>query len=82
MDLFPSLGEGVKTSTLLGPLERTNLSHWKRANGEGVLPPHLRTEPDPVSETLCFLVSRIPDDGQSTVILSVIHHRQNPLKAT
>jgi hypothetical protein len=33
----------------------------------GVLfpPPfYLRTEPDPVSETSCFLVSRIPDDGK------------------
>jgi hypothetical protein len=28
-------------------------------------PPHLRTETDPISETLCFLVSRILDDGQS-----------------
>jgi hypothetical protein len=29
------------------------------------LPPHLKTDTDPVSETLRFLVSRIPDDGQS-----------------
>jgi hypothetical protein len=27
-------------------------------------PTHLRTEIEPVSETLCFTVSRIPDDGQ------------------
>jgi hypothetical protein len=27
-------------------------------------PFHLRTETDPVSETSCFLVSRIPDDGK------------------
>jgi hypothetical protein len=26
--------------------------------------PHLRTETDPVSETLYFLVYRIPDDGK------------------
>jgi hypothetical protein len=26
------------------------------------LSPHLGTETDPVSETLCFLLSRIPDD--------------------
>jgi hypothetical protein len=26
---------------------------------------HLRTETDPVSETLCLLVFRIPDGGQS-----------------
>jgi hypothetical protein len=45
----------------------------KRPNWVGVFPPHLRTETDLVSETLCFLVSRIPDDGQSkkTVILSI-----------
>jgi hypothetical protein len=28
-------------------------------------PPHQRTETDPVSTTLCFLVFRIPNDGQS-----------------
>jgi hypothetical protein len=34
--------------------------------GVGVgAPLHLWTETDPVSETLCFLVYRIPDDGQS-----------------
>jgi hypothetical protein len=41
----------------------------------------LRTEIHPVSETLCFPVFRILDDGQSPenpVILSVIHHRQGP----
>jgi hypothetical protein len=30
---------------------------------------HLRTETDPVSETLCFLVCRIPDDVKSLEIL-------------
>jgi hypothetical protein len=43
----------------LAPLERANLNHWT------ILPPHLRTETDPVSEMLCFLVFRIPDNGQS-----------------
>jgi hypothetical protein len=28
LDLFPSLGEGEKTPTLLDPLERANLNHW------------------------------------------------------
>jgi hypothetical protein len=32
---------------------------------EKVSSPCLRTETDPVPEMLCFLVSRIPDDGQS-----------------
>jgi hypothetical protein len=27
--------------------------------------PHLRMDTDPVSEMLCFLVFRIPDDGHS-----------------
>jgi hypothetical protein len=27
--------------------------------------PHVKMETDPVSETLCFLVFRIPDDGPS-----------------
>jgi hypothetical protein len=39
-------------STQLGPIERANFNH-------------LRTETNPVSETLCFLVSRIAGDGQS-----------------
>jgi hypothetical protein len=28
LDLFPSSGEGGKTPTQLGPLERANLNHW------------------------------------------------------
>jgi hypothetical protein len=55
---------GEDTSQL-GPLERANLSLSKGPKRVGVFPPHLRTETDPVSETLCFLVSRIPNDGQS-----------------
>jgi hypothetical protein len=37
------------------------------------LPTHLRTETHSVSETTCFLFSRIPDDGkvQNPVILTV-----------
>jgi hypothetical protein len=40
----------------------------KGPNRVDVSPPpfHLRKETDPVSETLCSLVFRIPDDGQST----------------
>jgi hypothetical protein len=64
MDVYHPSGE--KTSTLLGLLERANL--WLRLalskgpNIVGVFPPHLKTEIDPVYETLCFLVSRIPMD--------------------
>jgi hypothetical protein len=28
LDLFPSLGEGMETPTLLCPTEGANLSHW------------------------------------------------------
>jgi hypothetical protein len=41
---------------------RLGLSIWP--NGIGVFPPHLRMETDSFSETSCFLVSRIPDDGK------------------
>jgi hypothetical protein len=34
--------------------------------------PHLMTEKDPVSETLCFLDFRIPDDGQNPVNLIML----------
>jgi hypothetical protein len=47
LNLFPSSGEG-ETPTLLGPLGRAKLNHWV----SGVYPAHLRTEIDPVSETL------------------------------
>jgi hypothetical protein len=45
-----------KTPTQLSPLDRANFNHWTT---------HLRTETDPVSETLCFLFPRVPDDGES-----------------
>jgi hypothetical protein len=71
LDPFPSSGEGTETPTLLGPLERANLNHWtkldialsKGPNTVSVSLRHLRTEKDPVSESLCLLVFRIPDDG-------------------
>jgi hypothetical protein len=61
-----------------------NLSLSKGPNRIGVSLPHMRTETDPVAEPLCFIVSRIPDDGRSPnppVILSVTHHRQNILES-
>jgi hypothetical protein len=62
LDLFPSLGER-ETPSLLGPLETVNLNYWTQYSRR--LRPHLRTETDPVSETLRFLAFRIPEDGQS-----------------
>jgi hypothetical protein len=46
LDLIPSSGQGGKTPSQLGPLEKANLNHL----------PDLRTETDPVSETLCSLI--------------------------
>jgi hypothetical protein len=46
LETFASSGEEKETSTLLGPLERTNLNHC------------LKTETDAAPETLCFLESR------------------------
>jgi hypothetical protein len=51
--LLPQVRGGRETSTLLGSLEKPNLNHWTDP------------ETDPVSETLCFFVFRISDDGLS-----------------
>jgi hypothetical protein len=57
---------GGKTPIQLGPFERANLNYSSQgAKLSRCLPlPHLRTETDPLSETSCFLFSRIPDDGR------------------
>jgi hypothetical protein len=78
-DQFPSSGEGGKAHTLLSPLERAGLNHWTVFPLPS--PAHLRTETDPVPETLCLHV-RIKNSerwrkSRNPVILSVIHHRQN-----
>jgi hypothetical protein len=54
----------------VGSLSKNNVSHWTqiflRDPTEYVSsPPLLKTEIYPVSGTLCFLVYRTPDDGQS-----------------
>jgi hypothetical protein len=52
-----------KTLCSLVQVQRLRLALSKGPNK--VFPtPHLRTETDPVSETLFSLVFRIPDDGQ------------------
>jgi hypothetical protein len=56
LDLFPSLDIGcpvIEVKSSSGPQQSK------------CLPPHLRTNTDPVSEMLCSLVSRIPDDGRT-----------------
>jgi hypothetical protein len=73
-------------SALWLPMKRQqNINIVRFSEIIGLPSPHLRTETDPVSETSCFLVSRIPDNGKSPkipVIRSVIHHRQDPLEST
>jgi hypothetical protein len=56
--VFPSSGGGGRHISV-----GSALSKWP--NRVGVILPHQRTETDPVSEMLCFLVSRILDDEQS-----------------
>jgi hypothetical protein len=78
LDLFPTSCDGRETLTVFGPLKRANLNQWLKSsfqrlrlafsmgpNRISVSFPHLRTETNPVFETLCFLVFRIPDDGHS-----------------
>jgi hypothetical protein len=70
LDLFPSSGVGGKTPTQLGPLDRDSLNHWTTPV---IFTQLIRCLPSPipedgkrsVSETSCFLVPRIPDDGKS-----------------
>jgi hypothetical protein len=64
LDLFPSSGAaGENTPTPMGPLEKPNLNHWP--NRVGFFSPlYLRNKTDPVSETSCFIVSRIPDGAK------------------
>jgi hypothetical protein len=47
---------------IMSPLETAEI-FLRGSNRLGVFPPHLRKET--VSETSCFLFSRIPDDGKN-----------------
>jgi hypothetical protein len=64
LDLFPSSGEGGRNTYSLGSSTKSSpQSLFLRDRSEQMSSsPHLRTETDPVSETLSFLDSRIPDD--------------------
>jgi hypothetical protein len=69
----------IITITALDVIYRPDVFIWKaifrRQNPES-------SEADPFSETLCYLLFGIPDDGQSLnppQIPSVVHHRQNSL---
>jgi hypothetical protein len=42
--------------------------------------PHLRTETDPVSDMSCFSFNYL--ESENSVILCIIHHRQNPIQST
>jgi hypothetical protein len=72
LGLPPSSGEGREMPTLLGPSERASLNHWTSCRwallkGRNIMFPFpvRKTERDPVSGTLCLLLSGIPDDGRS-----------------
>jgi hypothetical protein len=41
------------------------VSSFRGTQQSRCLPPHLRTETDPVSETLCCIFFRTPNDGHS-----------------
>jgi hypothetical protein len=72
LDLFLSSGEWGRHLLCWDHWLRLALS--KGPNRVGVSPPHLRTETNAISETLCFLVSRIPDDGRSIYKLHVLRY--------
>jgi hypothetical protein len=58
LDLFPSSGEGGREDILSWVPQKELIS----ITGPVI---QLRMETDPVLETLCFLFSRIPDNGKS-----------------
>jgi hypothetical protein len=73
---------GQDKPTQLGPLERASLNHWTGL----FCPIHLRTETDPVSETLWSFVKllhtrRWIKSKISPIILYNIHNRQDPFKS-
>jgi hypothetical protein len=55
----------IRTVGVPDKIQTATLALSKGPNRVGVFRHHLRTETDPVSETLCSVVFRIPDDGQS-----------------
>jgi hypothetical protein len=48
-----------------GEQSSVEVALFQGLNRVSCLPLHLRTETDPVSETLCSLIFKIPDDGLS-----------------
>jgi hypothetical protein len=69
LDLFPSSGEEGRYLISWAPQKELIspvivISSFYGAQLSRCLPPHLRTETDPVSEKSCFLLSIIPDDGK------------------
>jgi hypothetical protein len=66
LDLFPSSDIGRDIPTLSDQWLSLDLS--KGPNNVGVALCSREDEKDAISEVLCFLIFRIPDDGQSPVI--------------
>jgi hypothetical protein len=74
LDLSPSSDEEKATHTLFSRLERANFNHWI---------PHLKSETDADSETLCFLLisnferwakSSYPVILSNPVLIYIIRH--------
>jgi hypothetical protein len=78
--MFPSSGEGGKTPMQLGPLERANFSHWSRCLPLSLEDGNRSTFQNVVFSS--FQNTRRWKKSKNPVILSVIHHRQNPLEST
>jgi hypothetical protein len=62
---YPGLRPLNSCVNLTGVVQWLTLTLSKRSRWVGVFPPHLRTEIDPVFETSCFVISRMPVDGES-----------------
>jgi hypothetical protein len=72
----------METAGSTGMFVETELALSKGPNRVGVFPPHLRMETDPVSETLCFLVTGRWTKSKNPVILYIVHNHQNPSEST
>jgi hypothetical protein len=84
LDLFPSSGDRWKISTLLIPSGRTNFNHSIQQSTEYVPPiPHLSTEVDPLSKTLCSLEHRTmdkvqkPSNSECYTLVKTLYNRFN-----
>jgi hypothetical protein len=93
LDLSPSSGGWGRIDLLswgrqkeLASITELESSFWRAQLSRSTLPIHLRTETDPVSETLWSFVKRPnkrrwTESKRSQIVLYNTHHRQNPFKS-